>query len=35
MKIEVERRGDPSLDGLDGSWDDLVGRSPMGTLFHR
>jgi hypothetical protein len=35
MKIDVERRGDPSLDGLDGEWDDLVSRSPMGTLFHR
>lgn len=35
MKIDVERRSDSSLEGLDGEWDDLVSRSPMGTLFHQ
>jgi hypothetical protein len=35
MNVDVERRTDPSLEGLDGEWDDLVSRSPMGTLFHR
>jgi hypothetical protein len=35
MSVEVERRADATLDGLDGTWNDLVDQSPMGSLFHR
>lgn len=35
MSITVEPRHDATLDGLHGEWNDLVERSPMGSLFHR
>ena len=35
MSIEVERQPDGTLDGLDGTWNELVEQSPMGSLFHR
>lgn len=35
MSIEVEPVRSETLDGLDGTWNDHVERSPMGTLFHR
>lgn len=35
MSIEIQRCSDGTLDGLDGTWNDLVERSPMGSLFHR
>ncbi|WP_396613398.1 GNAT family N-acetyltransferase (plasmid) [Haloferax sp. S1W] len=35
MSVEITRASDTALDGLDGTWDDLVEQSPMGSLFHR
>jgi hypothetical protein len=35
MSIDVELARSEALDGLDGTWNDHVERSPMGTLFHR
>lgn len=35
MSVTVEPFRSDSLDGLDGTWNDHVERSPMGTLFHR
>lgn len=35
MSIDIKRAESAELEGLDGDWNRVVTRSPMGTLFHQ